>query len=65
MELDEWLGTQARLVGLDPETVETADLATLRAFCERVLSELAARGHLPAAAGQAPGCHARPRSERN
>lgn len=62
-ELEHWLATQARALGLDAAGVEDASPDVLREFCTRVLAELAARGVL--AGAEEVGCYAAPRAGGN
>ena len=45
-DLEYWLAAQARALKLNASTLELADPEVLRAFCQQVLGELAARGML-------------------
>lgn len=57
--LAHFLARRARALHLDPATLTTTDPETLRAFAQTVLTELAARGLLPAEAEV--GCWSAPR----
>lgn len=61
--LDRFLAREARALGLSPVTVNASDAASVRAFCEVVLCELAARGLLEDR--PAPGCFTVPREAGN
>lgn len=61
--LDRMLAREARALGLSPVTVNGSEPAAVRAFCEVVLRELAARGLLEDR--PAPGCFSMPREAGN
>ena len=62
-DLEHWLAAQARALKLNASTLELADPEVLRAFCQQVLNELAARGVL--AGVEDIGCYAAAREGAN
>ena len=60
-DLEYWLAAQARALKLSPQNLETADPATVQAYCALVLVALAARGLIE----QVLGCHAATRASGN